>query len=139
MSSESFTPAGPIYGPTNPDEEKKKADPVKRFAAVIELNPEKEKQYRELHANVWPEVRSAIKKAGFRNFSIFTVELNGKKYLFNYQEYTGDDLDSDIASLVENPTVRDDWLPLTDACQIRLPGTPEGEQWTSIEMLMHLE
>lgn len=78
MSSESFAPVEPVYGPTNPGEEKKKADPVKRFAAVIELSPEKEEDYRELHANVWPEVRAAIKKAGFRNFSVFTIELNGK-------------------------------------------------------------
>ncbi len=134
-----FAPVEPVYGPTNPDPEAGQADRVKRYAAVVGLNPEKEKLYRELHADVWPEVVAAVKNANIRNFNIFTVELNGKKYLFYYLEYTGDNPEKDFASIGEDLVTRDKWWPITDGCQVRLPGTPEGEQWRSIEMLMHLE
>jgi len=128
----------PVFGSTNPTAEQKAKDKVKRFASVIELIPEKEQQYRKLHADVWPEVVKAIKKANIQNYNIFVVELKGKKYLFSYLEYVGDDMEKDFASIGEDPTTRDKWWPITDTCQKRLPGTPEGEQWKSIEMLMHI-
>ena len=128
----------PAYGPTNPTEQQKVSNPVKCYAAAIELRPEMEQEYRRLHANVWPEVVAAIKKANIRNFNIFLAEIEGKKYLVNFFEYTGDDAQKDFAALAEDPTTRDQWWPLTDACQKRLPGTPEGEQWKPIEMIMQL-
>lgn len=128
----------PVYGPTNPTEQEKILNPVKRYAAAIELRPEMEQEYRSLHANVWPEVVAAIKKANIRNFNIFLAEIAGKKYLVNTFEYTGDHAQKDFAALAEDPTTRDRWWPLTDACQKRLPGTPEGEQWKPIEMVMQL-
>lgn len=130
--------AAPVFGPTNPDDATRSSDPVKRYAAVVELNPENEQLYRKLHANVWPEVQQAIKNAKIRNFNIFTAELNGKKFLFSFMEYTGSDPAGDFASIGHDPVTRDKWWPLTNSCQIRLPGTPDGEQWTPIEMLMHL-
>jgi len=128
----------PQYGKTNPSPEQEAAAGVRRFASLVELKPEKEKLYRELHANVRPEVAAAIRRANFRNYSIFAVELAGKKYLFRYFEYTGADLERDLAVISDDPTTRDEWWPVTDACQIRLPGTPDGEQWLPAEQLMHL-
>jgi len=29
--------------------------------------------------------------------------------------------------------------PIIDGCQRRLPGTPQGDQWLSMEMLMHID
>lgn len=126
----------PIYGPTNPTAAEQQKDGVQRFASVIELLPEKEKEYRELHADVWPEVIAAIKKAKIQNYSIFTSELAGKKYLFAYFEYTGNDAEKDLAGIADDFTTRERWWPLTDPCQKRLPGTPEGQQWLPIEQLM---
>jgi len=128
--------AEPSYGSTNPTPEQLAQAKVKRFASVIELAPEKEDEYRRLHADVWPEVVAAVKRANIRNYSIYIVELNGKRYLFSYLEYTGANAEQDFAKIAEDPTVKDKWWPLTDACQRRIPGTPEGEQWKAIEMLM---
>ena len=128
----------PIYGPTNPSPKQKANAEVKRFGSVIELLPEKEQLYRELHAEVWPEVVASLKKANFQNFNIFLLELGGKKYLFSYVEYTGNDLYKDFARVADNPIVCDKWDPMTDACEKRLPGTPKGEQWKSLETLMHI-
>jgi L-rhamnose mutarotase len=129
----------PVYGSTNPAPKQQAAAKVKRYASMIELCPEKEQEYRRLHAAVWPQVVAAVKRAKIRNYSIYVAELHGKKYLFSYLEYTGTDPETDFAKIGEDPTVKDKWWPLTDACQRRLPGTPEGEQWKSIEMLMLVE
>jgi len=45
----------------------------------------------------------------------------------------------DFAGMGKDPTTRDKWWPLTDACQIRLPGTQAGQQWKPIEQVMHID
>jgi L-rhamnose mutarotase len=60
---------------------------VQRFASVIRLRPEHESEYRDLHANAWPGVLSALKRAHVQNYSIFLRD----GLLFSYLEYTGDD------------------------------------------------
>ena len=67
------------------------------------------------------------------------AEIDGKRYLFSFFEYHGDDPEKDFAAIAADPTTRDKWWPVTDACQRRLPGTPDGEQWKAIEMLMHIK
>ena len=129
----------PVYGPTNPTPDEAAKAKVKRYGSVVELLPEKEKQYRELHAAVWPDVVKAIKKAHIQNYNIYMAEINGKKYLFSYLEYAGNDAAKDFASIGLDKTTKEKWWPITDACQKRLPGTPEGEQWLGMEMLMHID
>ncbi len=128
----------PVYGKTNPTPQQNADAKVKRFGSIIELLPEKEQLYRKLHADVWPQVLAAISKANIQNYNIFTIEISGKKYLFSYLEYTGDNLEKDFASIGDDVTTRDKWWPITDACQKKMPATPKGEQWTPLEMLMHI-
>jgi len=129
----------PIHGPTNPTPAVAAAAKVKYYAAVVELQPEKEKEYRELHANVWPEVRKAIAKANIRNYNIYITEIAGKRLLMSHFEYTGSDPKADFASIGNDPTTKNKWWPLTDACQTRLPNTPKGSQWLDMEQVMHLD
>ncbi|MFE6552255.1 L-rhamnose mutarotase [Streptomyces sp. NPDC057746] len=44
---------------------------MQRFALVIRLKPEKEEEYRRLHADCWPGVQAALKRAHIANYSIF--------------------------------------------------------------------
>jgi L-rhamnose mutarotase len=136
---QTMTRVNPVYGPTNPTADEAAKAKVKRYGSVVELLPEKEKQYRELHAAVWPDVVKAIKKANIQNFNIYVAEINGKKYLFSYMEYAGNDPDKDFASIGLDKTTKEKWWPITDACQNRMPGTPAGKQWLGLEMLMHIE
>jgi L-rhamnose mutarotase len=129
---------GPIHGPTNPVPIPATSPGVKYYSSIVGLNPEKEKQYRELHAAVWPEVVAAIRKANITNFNIYVTEIEGHRYLVSTFEYVGTDPGKDFGSIAKDPTTRDKWWPLTDACQIRVPGTPEGEQWRAMEQVMHL-
>jgi len=129
----------PVYGPTNPAPDSQQKADVLYYGSAIELLPEKEQLYRELHADVWPEVLAAIEAANIRNYNIFVAELDGKRYLFSFFEYHGSDPEADFASIAKDPTTSGKWWPVTDACQRRLLGTPEGQQWMSLEMLMHID
>lgn len=91
----------PVHGLTNPPPESDAT--VMRFGSVIGLRPEKEQYYRELHANAWPSVLEQLRKSGFRNYSIFVAELEGKRYLFSYFEYVGSDFAADMQAHGRRP------------------------------------
>ena len=113
---------------------------MKRYGWIIGVKDEKIDEYKRLHADVWPGVLEMIRQCHIQNYSIYLRKLeDGRSYLFSYLEYTGTDPKTDFARVGEDPTVKNEWWPLTDACQRRLPGTPEGEQWKPIEMLMLIE
>ncbi len=111
---------------------------VKRFGHVIGLRPEKKDRYVALHAKVWPEVLRTIRDCNIRYYSIYLAELQGKLYLFSYFEYTGDDFQADMEKMKADPKTRE-WWAETDPCQVRLPGTPDGEQWQTIPEVFHTD
>ena len=126
-----------IFGPTNPNPTKREESKVKRFASVIGLCPEKEAYYRELHANVWPSILEHIKLANLQNFSIYLTEIEGKKYLFSYYEYTGIHYEEDMKLMETKPEMQR-WWKETSPCQFLLPNTKIGKQWKETEMLFQL-
>jgi L-rhamnose mutarotase len=128
----------PCYGKTNPEPEQKEAMSVKRFGRVIGLRPEKEQYYRELHANVWPTIVERLKKSNVRNYSIYVTEMEGRKYLFSYFEYAGQDFDADMRAIEADPETRR-WWKETDPCQIPLPTRGHGANWSDMEMMFLLE
>ena len=111
---------------------------VQRFGSVIGLLAEKRNYYNKLHADPWPEVNAMLKKCNIRNYSIYEAELDGKLYLFSYFEYVGDDFKGDMARMAADPKTQE-WWRETVPCQIRLPDTPEGEQWKPIAEVYHLD
>ena len=46
---------------------------MERLCFTFELAPGMEEEYERRHSSVWPEVVSAIKDAGFSNYSIFRL------------------------------------------------------------------
>jgi L-rhamnose mutarotase len=57
--------------------------------------------------------------------------------LVSSYEYVGDDHAADMARMATDAETQRWWL-LTDPCQERLPGTPEGEQWMRLPEIWHL-
>ena len=53
-------------------------------------------------------------------------------------EYTGTNPKADFASIGNDPTTKNKWWPITDAYQIRLPGTPKGSQWLGMSQGMQI-
>jgi len=106
--------------------------PVKRFGSVIKIKPEMLAQYKELHANPWPEVLEQITKSHIRNYSIYLKD----DYLFGYFEYVGNDFEGDMIKMAEDSITRE-WWKLTDPCQIPLDSRKEGEWWATMEEVFH--
>jgi len=124
----------PVYGPTNPPPEERAHAPKRRFGSVIGLSPQQEQYYRQLHADVWPGVLERLKASHISNYSIFVSELDGKRVLFSYFEYTGEDYERDMQAVAEDPETRR-WWKETDPCQIPLPTRKPGANWSELEMV----
>jgi L-rhamnose mutarotase len=106
---------------------------VRRIGQVVGLRPEKRAEYLRLHAEVWPEVEAALRRANIRNYTIF---LHGD-LLFAYFEHTGDDLDADLAAVAADPVTRE-WWTHTEPCQRRLTDGAGGP-WTDLTEVWHLD
>jgi L-rhamnose mutarotase len=107
---------------------------TRRHAMTIGVRAEKLDEYLRLHEAVRPGVTARLTEAGIRNYTIFRHELT----LFAYFEYDGDDLATTFAFIADDP-VTQEWWKLTDPCQVRLDGTPDGEQWLTLDEVWHLE
>lgn len=94
--------------------------------------PEHEAEYRRLHAEVYPEVLATLSRVGVRNYSIFVGNIAGQKVLFSYFEFVGEDYAAACDEIAACPNTQR-WWQLTDPCQQRLPGTPNGRQWLPLE------
>jgi L-rhamnose mutarotase len=42
-----------------------------RICFLLQVRPERAQEYRERHAAVWPEMREALRRAGWSNYSLF--------------------------------------------------------------------
>jgi len=126
------------FGPSNPSPQENEKSKIKRYASIIGLKPEQELYYRQLHAHVWPSILDQIKQANLQNFSIHLTEIEGRKYLFSYYEYTGEDYERDMSNMAKDPEMQR-WWKETSSCQIPLPGTRTEEPWKQMEMLFFQE
>ncbi len=109
---------------------------VQRMGMVIGVRPEKVALYKELHAHPWTEMNAALSAANIRNYSIYLREP--ENLLFGYWEYTGADFAADMRTL-DALAVSKKWLALTDPCQERLKSAPEGEWWSPMPEVYHLD
>lgn len=107
---------------------------MQRFASVIRLLPEREAEYRRLHAEVWPDVLAALRRARVTNYSIFLRD----GLLFSYLEYVGDDFEADTAAIAADEATQR-WWQVTDPCQHPVPTAAEGEWWAPAEEVFHLD
>lgn len=112
---------------------------MKRYGSVIGVRADKLAEYKKLHAAVWPDVLNMIKSCNIENYSIYLKQLpDGKFYLFSYLEYTGDDYEADMARMAEDP-VTQRWWEACGPCQEPLPNRPDGEWWSPMEEVFHLD
>ena len=105
---------------------------MQRYGSVIKVRPEKEEEYRRLHAAPWPGVLAMIRECNIRNYSIYLKD----GYLFSYFEYLGTDFAADMARMAKDPTTRE-WWTHTDPCQEPLESRKPGEWWASMEEVFH--
>ena len=107
---------------------------MKRMAMVINVKPDRLEAYKRLHADAWPEVLAALRKANVRNYSIHLKDHT----LFGYLEYHGQDWDADMALVAADPATQR-WWALTDPCQEPWPSRLPNEWWASMEQVFLME
>lgn len=105
-----------------------------RYGNVIKLRSEKLAEYKELHANVWPEVLKMIRQCNIRNYSIYYKD----GFLFSYFEYHGHDFAADMQKMAADPHTQA-WWKVTDPCQEPLETRKPGEWWASMEEFFHVD
>lgn len=76
---------------------------MQRVGLLLKVKPHKIAEYKELHANVWPDLLAELKAAGIRNYSLW---LNDDGTEFGYLEC--DDWDAACAYLAKSE-VHDRW------------------------------
>ena len=107
---------------------------MKRYAMVIGIKPEKIEEYKELHANAWPGVLAALRKANVRNYSIYLKDTT----LFGYLEYHGQDFEADMAEVAKDEETQR-WWSFTDPCQEPWDTREDGEFWAHMEEVFHMD
>jgi len=107
---------------------------MQRYGSVIKVKPEKLEEYKELHANVWPEVLAKIKECNISNYSIFYRD----GWLFSYFEYNGSDYESDMASMAADPATQR-WWDVCKPCQEPINSRLPGEWWSSMEEVFYCD
>ena len=107
---------------------------MKRYGMVIRLKPERNEEYRQLHAAVWPGVLQTIRDCHIRNYTIYLKD----EYLFSAFEYSGTDFAADMAKMAADPVTRR-WWELTVPCQEPLATRKPGEWWASMEEVFHCD
>ena len=108
---------------------------MQRFGQVIGVKPGKLEEYKELHANVWPEVLQTISDYNIRNYSIFVLN---NVTLFAYFEYVGDAFEADMAKMAADPKTQE-WWSVCGPMQEPHPNRKKGEWWMALEEVFHTE
>ena len=47
---------------------------MQRICFVLQVKPERLKEYKERHQQVWPEMKAALRETGWGNYSLFLRE-----------------------------------------------------------------
>jgi len=112
--------------------------PVKRFAAVTEVQAGQLDTYRQLHAAAWPGVLQRLSAANIRNYSIHGRCFDdGRHFLFSYFEYGGTDFDADMAHIAADAETQR-WWDVCKPCLIPFAQLPPGECWAPMtEVFYH--
>ena len=111
---------------------------MQRYGSVIGLRAARIKEYKKLHAAVWPDVKKMIRRCHIRNYSIYLRKIAGRYYLFSYFEYTGKNFKADMARMAADPTTQDWWRHCMP-CQAPLPDRKKGEWWADMEEVFHAD
>lgn len=107
---------------------------MKRYGQIIGLDSQKFETYKKYHASVWPEVLEMITACNISNYSIFHKD----GLLFAYFEYTGTNFAADMAKMAADPKTQE-WWSIMEPMQLPLKTRREGEWWSTMDEVFHLD
>ena len=109
---------------------------MKRYGSIIGLKPEAISEYKRVHAAVWPDVLAQIARSNIKNYSIYLKEP--ENLMFAYFEYHGTDYEADMAAMAADPRTQE-WWALCTPMQAPLATRKEGEWWSNMEEVFHVD
>jgi Uncharacterized conserved protein len=103
-----------------------------RICFLLQIRPEKLQEYKQCHAQVWPEMLEALRQAGWRNYSLY---LRPDGLLVGYLE--ADDFEKACADMQKYP-VNARWQAVTSQFFEPMPGAAD-ENMIPLEEVFHLD
>ena len=107
---------------------------MKRVGFQLHVAPENIDEYKRRHAAVWPEMRAALSRAGWHNYSIF---LRPDGQLFGYVEVPESLAAAQEAMSHEEVNAR--WQTWMAEMFQDNDGTPADEMMDELEEIFHLD
>ncbi len=107
---------------------------MRRFGQLIGLGEGNLEKYKKYHAEIWPEIAEKITECNIQNYSIYHF----KGLLFAYMEYTGEDFAADMAKMAADSKTQE-WWAIMKPMQQPMEGRGDGEWWTDMEEVFHLD
>ena len=104
------------------------------FGQIGQLKPEKVEEYKQLHANPWPDVLKTIRDCNLRNYSIFIQDTT----VFSYFEYVGEDFDADMAKMDADPITLE-WWKHTKPCFEKFAISPQSEFYHDMKQIFYYD
>ncbi|WVQ94499.1 hypothetical protein IAU59_001578 [Kwoniella sp. CBS 9459] len=133
--------SAPAASTSLPFPELPKTNEGKRICQIVKVRPEHLEEYKKVHANVWPEVLGALRKAHVVDYSIHFFEPHS--LLIAHMRYIGNDFKKDMDGIAENEATKR-WWALTDGMQESfVPGATGSESgpgwWLNAEEVFRME
>jgi L-rhamnose mutarotase len=97
-------------------------------------DPELISQYREVHRNVWPEIKEGIRSVGITNMEIF---INGNTLFMIIDTIDDFNREEAFARLATLPR-QAEWEAFVSKFQQAEPGATSGEKWKEAECVFRL-
>jgi len=107
---------------------------MKRVGFVLKVKQEKLEEYKEHHRNVWPEMRAALSRTGWGNYSLF---LRSDGVLFGYFE-TPHNLETAVQGMAKEP-INAKWQEAMTPYFEALSGDRPDESFLELEEIFHLD
>lgn len=105
------------------------------FALDLQDDPEKIREYEEIHKSIWPEIKKSILDAGITVMDIYRVANR----LFMIMEVTEDFSFEEKTAMDEASPIVQKWEKLMWSYQQPLPVAKPGEKWVLMHQIFSLK
>jgi L-rhamnose mutarotase len=107
---------------------------MKRIGFVFKVKQDLMEEYKKHHQNVWPEMQAALRRNGWRNYSLFMREDG---LLFGYFE-TPVDFQTALDGM-DREVVNAKWQAFMAPYFDGMPGIAPDKKMLELEEVMHLD
>ena len=108
------------------------------FGLTLELkdDPEVIAQYKEYHANPWPEPLEGAKEVGVIDMKIFLLGTRMFMFMTAVDDF---EPERDFTRYMEQNTKAREWDNLMRTLQKRVPEAKDGEWWATMELVFDMQ